>query len=113
MARWALPAPGTARPARSSSALEGNEPRDRRSGRREGQGRGDQLHRHAAAGGHAHTIQFEHTADIVLSLRAMDFHSNGMVFLAFDGDGAELSRRVYYSVGGGFVVDEEGGGRRP
>jgi len=37
----------------------------------------------------------------------MDFHSNGMVFLAFDGDGAELSRRVYYSVGGGFVVDEE------
>ena len=54
-----------------------------------------------------HTIQFEHADDIVLSLRAMDFHSNGMVFLAFDGDGAELSRRVYYSVGGGFVVDEE------
>ena len=53
------------------------------------------------------TIQFEHADDIVLSLRAMDFHSNGMVFLAFDGDGAELSRRVYYSVGGGFVVDEE------
>jgi len=54
----------------------------------------------------AHTIQFDHTADIVLSLRAMDFHSNGMVFLAFDSEGAELSRRVYYSVGGGFVVDE-------
>src|ERR1700741_3374696 len=53
-----------------------------------------------------HTIQFEH-ADIVLSLRAMDFHSNGMVFLAFDSDGAELTRRVYYSVGGGFVVDEQ------
>jgi len=53
------------------------------------------------------TIQFEHADDIVLSLRAMVFHSNGMVFLAFDGDGAELSRRVYYSVGGGFVVDEE------
>ncbi|AGB20478.1 L-serine ammonia-lyase [Mycobacterium sp. JS623] len=54
----------------------------------------------------SHTIQFDHPADIVLSLRAMDFHSNGMVFLAFDSDGAELSRRVYYSVGGGFVVDE-------
>jgi L-serine dehydratase len=54
----------------------------------------------------SHTIQFDHTADIVLSLRAMDFHSNGMVFLAFDSDGVELSRRVYYSVGGGFVVDE-------
>jgi L-serine dehydratase len=54
-----------------------------------------------------HTIQFDHATDIVLSLRAMDFHSNGMVFLAFDSDGVELSRRVYYSVGGGFVVDEK------
>ena len=60
-----------------------------------------------------HTIQFDHTAEIVLSLRAMDFHSNGMVFLAYDGAGEELSRRVYYSVGGGFVVDERGGGVGP
>jgi L-serine dehydratase len=37
----------------------------------------------------------------------MDFHSNGMVFLAFDAAGQQLSRRVYYSVGGGFVVDEQ------
>ena len=54
-----------------------------------------------------HTIDFDHTADIVLSLQAMDFHSNGMVFVAFGGAGVELSRRVYYSVGGGFVVDEQ------
>jgi L-serine dehydratase len=54
-----------------------------------------------------HTIQFDHTADIVLSLRAMDFHSNGMVFVALDATGEELRRRVYYSVGGGFVVDEQ------
>jgi L-serine dehydratase len=53
-----------------------------------------------------HTIGFDDRTDIVMSLRAMDFHSNGMVFTAFDGDGTELSRRVYYSVGGGFVVDE-------
>jgi len=53
-----------------------------------------------------HAIPFDDAADIVLSLRAMDFHSNGMVFLAFDAGGNELSRRVYYSVGGGFVVDE-------
>src|ERR1700754_3369412 len=50
------------------------------------------------------TIQFDHAADIVLSLRAMDFHSNGMVFSALDTDGTPLSRRVYYSGGGGFVV---------
>jgi L-serine dehydratase len=54
-----------------------------------------------------HTIPFQPAADIVMSLRAMDFHSNGMVFSAFDSDGTELSRRIYYSVGGGFVVDEE------
>jgi len=54
-----------------------------------------------------HAIPFDHASDIVLSLRAMDFHSNGMVFVAFDADGNELSRRVYYSVGGGFVVDED------
>jgi len=53
-----------------------------------------------------HTIDFDQTADIVLSLQAMEFHSNGMVFLAFDGGGTEVVRRVYYSVGGGFVVDE-------
>lgn len=55
----------------------------------------------------AHTIDFDHTADIILSLQAMEFHSNGMVFLAFDSAGDALSRRVYYSVGGGFVVDEQ------
>lgn len=53
-----------------------------------------------------HAIRFESATDIVMSLRAMDFHSNGMVLSAFDGVGVELTRRVYYSVGGGFVVDE-------
>ncbi|MDG4667342.1 L-serine ammonia-lyase [Mycobacterium sp. 236(2023)] len=52
-------------------------------------------------------IDFDMATDIVLSLQAMDFHSNGMVFSALDADGGELARRVYYSVGGGFVVDED------
>jgi len=51
-------------------------------------------------------VTFDPAADIVLSLQAMDFHSNGMVFVALDEGGGVLSRRVYYSVGGGFVVDE-------
>jgi L-serine dehydratase len=53
-----------------------------------------------------HAIRFDNSADIALSLRAMDFHSNGMVFSAFADAGERLARRVYYSVGGGFVVDE-------
>jgi L-serine deaminase len=54
-----------------------------------------------------HTVDFHTGDDLALSLQAMDFHSNGMVFLAYGVDDAVLSRRVYYSVGGGFVVDEE------
>ncbi len=33
-----------------------------------------------------------------------------MTFTAFDADGAVLRERTYYSVGGGFVVDEEAAG---
>src|SRR3954449_2346080 len=32
--------------------------------------------------------------------KRLPFHSNGMVFRALDADGAELTRREYYSVGG-------------
>ena len=53
-----------------------------------------------------HPVDFDAAEDIVLSLRAMEFHSNGMVFTALDSDGAELHRGVYYSVGGGFVLAE-------
>jgi L-serine dehydratase len=40
-------------------------------------------------------------------------HSNGMRFAAYDMAGSALRERVYYSVGGGFVVDESalGAGR--
>ena len=62
-------------------------------------------HRLLLAGDRA--IEFEMATDIVLSLQAMDFHSNGMVFHAYRGDGSVLARRVFYSVGGGFVVDED------
>jgi L-serine dehydratase len=37
-------------------------------------------------------------------------HPNGMRFTAHDAAGAELRSRVYYSVGGGFVVDESATG---
>ncbi len=37
----------------------------------------------------------------------LPFHANGMRFTAFDAAGAELCKRTYYSVGGGFVVSDE------
>ncbi|MFK4225810.1 L-serine ammonia-lyase [Streptomyces sp. NPDC019890] len=42
--------------------------------------------------------------------RTLPFHPNGMRFQALDHDGGELRSRTYYSVGGGFVVDESATG---
>jgi L-serine dehydratase len=59
-----------------------------------------------------HPIAFSVDDDVVLHRRRrLDFHSNGMVFRALDADGGELLRREYYSVGGGFVLDEDEAGR--
>src|SRR5258708_20081010 len=56
-------------------------------------------------------IDFEPDNDIVLHRRKrLPFHSNAMVFTARDAGGAELSRRTYYSVGGGFVLGEDQAG---
>ncbi len=38
--------------------------------------------------------------------KALAFHSNGMRFTAYDDAGAIVSRKIFFSVGGGFVVDE-------
>ncbi|MCL4722514.1 MAG: L-serine ammonia-lyase, partial [Gammaproteobacteria bacterium] len=52
-------------------------------------------------------ISFDPDSDVVLHRRkSLPVHSNGMIFTAWDASGAELSRRTYYSVGGGFVLDE-------
>lgn len=37
---------------------------------------------------------------------SLPFHANALRFAAFDSGGATVRARVYYSVGGGFVVDE-------
>jgi len=53
-------------------------------------------------------IRFSLDDDIVLHRRKkLPFHSNGMRFTASDADGHVLLRREYYSVGGGFVIDED------
>jgi L-serine dehydratase len=59
-----------------------------------------------------HAIAFSVADDVVLHRRKrLEFHTNGMLFRAVDADGVELSRREYYSVGGGFVLDEDEAGR--
>src|SRR3989475_8462557 len=60
----------------------------------------------ALAGSHA--IDFNESEDLVFHRReSLPFHANGMRFSAFDAAGNELVARIYYSVGGGFVVSDE------
>jgi L-serine dehydratase len=42
--------------------------------------------------------------------KSLPHHPNGMRFTAYDESGTELREKVYYSVGGGFVVDESATG---
>lgn len=54
------------------------------------------------------SIVFDEKSDLTFNKRQkLPFHSNGMRFSAFDGDGRELASREYYSVGGGFVVNQD------
>ncbi|MFF7239529.1 L-serine ammonia-lyase [Streptomyces collinus] len=55
-----------------------------------------------------HEIAFSFDDDLVLHRRkALPYHANGMTIWAYDASGAELLTKTYYSVGGGFVVDED------
>ncbi|MEU0287297.1 L-serine ammonia-lyase [Streptomyces sp. NPDC006147] len=55
-----------------------------------------------------HEIGFTYDDDLVLHRRkALPYHANGMTLWAYDASGAELLAKTYYSVGGGFVVDED------
>ncbi|MFT7631691.1 MAG: L-serine dehydratase [Mariniblastus sp.] len=57
-----------------------------------------------------HEIDFDLKIHFEFSGVVLEFHSNGMRFIAQDADGNELSNKTYYSVGGGFVVDENATG---
>jgi L-serine dehydratase len=55
-----------------------------------------------------HRIVFAEKTDLKFHRReTLPFHANGMRFTAFDAQGGVLAERVYYSVGGGFVVSDE------
>ncbi|MFF5974554.1 L-serine ammonia-lyase [Streptomyces sp. NPDC012769] len=56
----------------------------------------------------AHEIPFSFDDDLILHRRkALPYHANGMTIFAYDAAGAPVLEKTYYSVGGGFVVDED------
>lgn len=59
-----------------------------------------------------HRIAFDLKADLVLDGKVrLPFHSNAMRFTAYDAAGDTLSEQIWYSIGGGFVIDEAEAGR--
>jgi L-serine dehydratase len=54
----------------------------------------------------AHEVDFPREGGMVFRSENLSLHENGMRLLAFAGDLLILSK-TYYSVGGGFIVDEE------
>jgi L-serine dehydratase len=52
-------------------------------------------------------VPFDLDEDLVMHRRrSLPAHPNGMTFAAYDASGAAVLKKTYYSVGGGFVVDE-------
>jgi L-serine dehydratase len=55
------------------------------------------------------SIHFSLSDDLqFFTKETLSYHSNGMRFTAVDNQGANVRSAVYYSVGGGFVVNEQG-----
>jgi L-serine dehydratase len=54
------------------------------------------------------TYRFDPAVDLVLDRKtALPGHANGMAFYAYDTNDHLILRRVYYSIGGGFVLSDE------
>ena len=57
-----------------------------------------------------HQIDFGSDDLVFTRRRTLPFHPNGMICTAYGLDGGVVRERTYYSVGGGFVVDEAAAG---
>ena len=56
-------------------------------------------------------IGLDHIGDVVFERKErLPEHPNGMRFTAYDADGGVVARRMYYSVGGGFVIGADADG---
>jgi len=54
-----------------------------------------------------HRVRFDYDEDLTFYRKeSLPFHPNGMVYKAYDANGEIVSTKTYFSVGGGFVVDE-------
>ena len=55
-----------------------------------------------------HAVPFVEKEHVLFRRRSLPLHPNGLCFHAHDAEGNTVATATYYSVGGGFVVDEQG-----
>lgn len=55
-----------------------------------------------------HIIRFDYPTDFIYNFKdLLPAHTNGMRFTAYDQQGQELRSEIYYSIGGGFILNAE------
>ena len=71
-------------------------------------GAGGVLDQHTELALQRHEIAFDEKTDLIFNKRQkLPYHSNGMRFSAYGDNDTLLATRDYYSVGGGFVVNQD------
>jgi len=59
-----------------------------------------------------HLVNIDVATDLIYHrVDRLDFHANGMVLVAFDENNKEIHSATFYSVGGGFIVEEDEQGK--
>jgi L-serine dehydratase len=56
-----------------------------------------------------HAVPFREADHLRLDVEPLPFHPNGVRFTALARDGSRLEQRTFYSVGGGFIVEDGAG----
>lgn len=55
-----------------------------------------------------HSVPFDYIQDFIFDFKdLLPFHTNGMRFSVYDAENKLLDSRIYYSIGGGFILDQE------
>ena len=53
-------------------------------------------------------VHFDYATDLLFHCdKQLPYHPNGMRFTVYDEQGKELNSQVFYSIGGGFIVDHQ------
>lgn len=56
----------------------------------------------------SHSVGFSFDADFIYNFKdLLPFHTNGMRFTAYDSSQKTLSSNIFYSIGGGFILNEQ------